>query len=162
MRKKNLWIIVTVCIIVIGTSYLLARGKTSDATQNIAEGQQIEVVSNPTEPIPTPTVEPTPTPVGKKSTSNKIPPYTEVVKQYEGRRIQIDTNCQAHPTYSTYKVGTTLMFDNRTPATKKLVIDSKTYNIAGYNYILLPFKTAKEIVFDCDSLQNVATILIQK
>lgn len=91
--------------------------------------------------------------------------YTEALKKYAASRIQLDGNCQAVPKTTTYKAGTTIMFDNRASVSRKIMYNLKTYTIAGYDYLLLPATAAKypAITFvDCGDKQNVATITIQK
>lgn len=91
--------------------------------------------------------------------------YTEALKKYAASRIQLDANCQAVPKTTTYKSGTTIMFDNRAGVSRKVMYNLKTYTIAAYDYILLPATAAQypAITFlDCGDKQNVSTITIQK
>ncbi len=91
--------------------------------------------------------------------------YANALIQYADRRIQLDTACQAHPNTVTYKDNTGIMIDNRSPNTRTVKIGT-TFTMKPYSFriVVLPdiYLQAKTILVDCDSSQNVATILVQE
>ena len=104
-----------------------------------------------------------PTPTG--SVSAVRAQYDALVKEYEGKRIQFDINCQAIPNSLTFKNGTKVMFDNRSGDKRTFSLNGKVYNILGYGWqlVTLSSKTLPyTYVIDCGSAQNVGTITIQK
>lgn len=104
-----------------------------------------------------------PTPGG--SVSAVRAQYDALVKEYEGKRIQFDMNCQAIPNSLTFKNGTKVMFDNRSGDKRTFSLNGKVYNILGYGWQLITLSSSKlpmTYVIDCGSAQNVGTITIQK
>lgn len=119
---------------------------------------------------PSPSASPSPTakPVTsvKKSGSAATSPvaYSELVKQYEGKRIQFDMNCQAIPNSLTFKTGTNIMLDNRSGDARVITVGGTKYNLAGYGYQVVTLSSAttpKELVLGCGSAINVGKILLQ-
>jgi len=92
--------------------------------------------------------------------------YSEAIKQYEGKRIQFDTACQASPTKMVLKAGTTIMLDNRSSVKRIISIGATKYTVIAWGYyIMTPRGTGalpQTILVDCGASQNVATLLIQK
>lgn len=91
--------------------------------------------------------------------------YETLLKQYEGRRIQFDKNCQAIPNQLTFKNGTSVMFDNRSGDARTFALNETVYQVGGHNWKIitlssktLPFK----YLIDCGSAQNVGSITIQR
>ena len=116
---------------------------------------------------PTPTV--TPKPAVKKppvsGTAQQTLAYSEVVKQYVGRQIQFDANCQAIPTQTTFKNGTSVMFDNRSGDARTIKIGDVSYVFPGYGYKILTLSSStlpKTLNLNCGSAVNVGSILLQK
>ena len=91
--------------------------------------------------------------------------YANALVQYKDRRIQLDPTCQAHPNTITYKDNTGVMIDNRSSKTRTVKIGT-TFTIKPYGFkiFVLPNITTapRTILVDCDSSQNVATILVQE
>lgn len=109
---------------------------------------------------PTPTAaavrRPTPTP--------KLA-YDAAVREYEGRRIQLDTECSAIPSRATYKNGTTLMLDNRSGQARTVLFNLVQYTIPAYDYLVVSAvaSTTPAVTYlDCGQKQNVAQITIQQ
>ena len=97
-------------------------------------------------------------------TANQTIKYTQLVKDYEGRRIQFDINCQAIPANTTYKNNTKIMFDNRSGDARTFVIGGVKYNFPGYGYKILNISGSNlpaKVSFNCGSAVNVGSILIQ-
>jgi len=103
-------------------------------------------------------------PQGTKTTATSMS-YDDALVKYADRRIQLDTNCQAHPNNVTYKDNTGIMIDNRSPKTRTIKIGT-TFTIKPYGFkiVTLPdiYLKSNSILVDCDQSQNVATILIQE
>ncbi len=121
-----------------------------------------------------PVASPTPTPSAIKPAAKKPPisgtaqqtqAYSEVIKQYVGRQIQFDVNCQAIPTQTTFKNGTALMFDNRSGDARTIKIGDVSYAFPGYGYKILTLSSStlpKTLNLNCGSAVNVGSILIQR
>ncbi|MEN9582623.1 MAG: hypothetical protein RL641_577 [Candidatus Parcubacteria bacterium] len=90
--------------------------------------------------------------------------YTNAVTMYADRRIQLDKTCQARPNNVTYKNGTSIMVDNRSPQSVKVRLGS-TFTIKPYGFKIVKLSSATlpaTLLVDCGVAQNVATVLIQK
>ncbi|OGZ67072.1 MAG: hypothetical protein A3D35_02795 [Candidatus Staskawiczbacteria bacterium RIFCSPHIGHO2_02_FULL_34_9] len=91
--------------------------------------------------------------------------YANALVKYSDRRIQLDTNCQAHPNMVNYKDNTGVMIDNRSPETLTVKIGT-TFTIKPYGFkiVVLPdvYLASKTIFVDCNGSQNVATIVVQE
>lgn len=108
-----------------------------------------------------------PVPVQKTGTTTKVSSdtYTQLVKEYEGRRIQFDINCQAIPNNITYKNGTKVMFDNRSGDARVITIGGVQYNFSGYGYKTLTLSSPvlpKTLLLSCGGAVNVGQILLQQ
>ena len=91
--------------------------------------------------------------------------YTNIVKQYEGKRIQFDIGCQANPKQVTFKTGTKVMFDNRSGDARVITVGGVQYNFSGYGYKILTLSSPtlpKTILLSCGAAVNVGTILLQR
>ena len=90
--------------------------------------------------------------------------YTEALVKYKDARIQLEKNCQASPDKGTFKNGTNIMIDNRAPVSRTVKVGS-TFTIKAYGFKIVNLSSATlpaTWYVDCDTSQNVATILIQK
>jgi|SRR3989338_9543454 len=90
--------------------------------------------------------------------------YAEALVKYKDARIQLDNTCQASPNKTTFKNGTNIMIDNRAPVARTVKVGS-TFPIKAYGFKIVNLSSATlpaTWYVDCDSSQNVATILIQK
>ncbi len=95
----------------------------------------------------------------------KLLSYTQAVKEYQGRIVQFDAMCQAHPNNFTVKNGTAVMFDNRSGDGRWFSLNNFGYYLKGYGFTVITLSSRKlplTVVVDCGSAQNVAQILIQK
>lgn len=100
----------------------------------------------------------------KPSTVTQSQTYTQLVKEYEGRRIQFDINCQAVPSSSAYKNGTKIMFDNRSGDARTITVGGVQYNILGYGYKILTLSSQtlpETILLSCGAAVNVGQVLLQ-
>ena len=115
---------------------------------------------------------PSPSPAAKapaKPNTTAVPAgparsYTELVKEYEGRRIQFDQYCQAVPTSTTFKSGSTVMLDNRSGDARYVKVGNDSHYLAGYGYKLVTMSGSplpKEIWLSCGSAVNVGKVLLQ-
>jgi len=92
--------------------------------------------------------------------------YAQALAQYGSKRIQFDGVCQATPNTATWKNGTNIMLDNRSPMARSLhlgtmgdvAIKAWGFKIVNFSSSLLP----NVITIDCGASQNVAQIEIQK
>jgi len=93
--------------------------------------------------------------------------YQKALETYkEGFRLQLSGTdfCQLSPNNVTYKNGTSIMVDNRSPRTHSVKIGG-TYTIEGYGFRIIKLSSSSlpaTLFVDCDTQQNVAKILLQK
>src|SRR3989344_6457176 len=151
--NKNKWLLLIVVVLVVALGYWL-MGKESGWVGDTSYSP------NPTASLP----------VAKAGSSTKKSPapvaptrsYTEMVKEYEGRRIQFDQRCQMVPTSVTYKNGTSIMLDNRSSDAKTVKVGSNSYSLAGYGYQVVTLSGSslpQEVSVSCGSV-NVGKILL--
>lgn len=102
--------------------------------------------------------------VKKNTTPISSQNYTELVKQYEGRRIQFDDRCQINPQKPTYKNGTSIMLDNRSAQARAVGIGGVKYDLGAYGYRIVTLSSSslpKELAVTCGSSGNVGSVLLQ-
>jgi hypothetical protein len=92
--------------------------------------------------------------------------YEQALAEYASRRVQFDTNCQAKPANATFKNGVTLMLDNRSPEARTIHMGSfGDYSVKAWGFKIVSLTSAvlpNAMAVDCNSLQNVAIITLQK
>ena len=149
---KYLWIVVGVVVLVV--IYFMGgewMGKNiGDETGSLSPSPVSGAVNKPAAKQST-------APVSTKS-------YTELVKEYEGRRIQFDQYCQATPKDITYKNGTSIMLDNRSGDARTITLAGTKYQLSGYGYTTVTLSSQslpKEMLLSCGSGINVGRILLQ-
>ncbi|TSC90938.1 MAG: hypothetical protein G01um10142_188 [Parcubacteria group bacterium Gr01-1014_2] len=101
---------------------------------------------------------------GTSFTQTQIQTYSVAVAQYEGRRIQFDERCQAEPVEVTYKNGTSIMIDNRSPQEKTIKVGDQSYNLPAYGYRILTLSSStlpNSLSLNCGNAVNVGRILLQ-
>jgi hypothetical protein len=147
-RNKTLLVVGGVAVIVALLMWSSDRGSNPDAS-----------------PSPSGSANGSASPTPGGSVNSVRAQYDALVKEYEGRRIQFDMNCQAIPNALTFKTGTKVMFDNRSGDKRTFSLNGKVYNILGYGWQLITLSSSKlpmTYTIDCGSAQNVGTITIQK
>ena len=90
--------------------------------------------------------------------------YSDLVRQYEGRRVEFDERCQMRPNDVTFKNGTVVMFDNRSPQTKTIKIGSQSYSLQAYGYRVLTMNSQNvplSLNVGCDNVPSVGRLLLQ-
>lgn len=161
-QNKNtqmIWaIVIIVALIIIGA--LVMRSNRMDTVNpdntNIVADAEVEGVEDTTDPV---TGAPVTTGSGAVTLS-----YQKALVTYKDRRIQLDKACQATPNNVTYKNGTSIMIDNRSPEARTFKLGS-TYTIKGYGFRIITLNSSTvpaTWLLDCGAGQNAATILIQK
>ncbi|MEK7506554.1 MAG: hypothetical protein AAB566_00670 [Patescibacteria group bacterium] len=156
--NKYLWVLVIV--VAAAAVYFLAGAKSQQYLGYLG----LESIS------PSPSDTPVGTAAKKTATKVATPgptpsqPYSQLVKEYEGRRIQFDDRCQAIPKDPTYKNGTAIMLDNRSAQVRVVTVGGVQYSLAGYGYRLLSLSSPslpKELSISCGLVLNVGRILLQ-
>lgn len=121
-----------------------------------------QIVEAPSEQVVTPITKPVKSGVsgGEAVVSNLS--YGEAVEKYKGRRIQFDQSCQAIPSNQSFKIGTSIMLDNRSPKPATIALDGSVYLVEAYGYQIVSLQ--KEGLFNgnCNAQKNVLTISVQK
>ena len=98
------------------------------------------------------------------TTNPKTISYTQALVKYKNARLQLDERCQASPSNMSFKNGTNIMIDNRSGKTR-LVKAGFDFSVKAWGFKIINLTSATLPVtwyVDCDSSQNVATILLQK
>lgn len=91
--------------------------------------------------------------------------YTEAVQAYGGNRIQFGENCLATPANAVFKNGSKIMLDNRANQSKVLTIADVSYTVGARDFVVAALSISGEsesIMIDCGSMQNVATVVVQR
>ncbi len=150
--KAWVWIIVVV-VLIIAAIMLFKNKSTPPVTET---------------PAPAVTEEPTSTEDTSGGSPNVVTnsnlSYSDAVTAYGDNRIQLDKTCQARPNNVTFKAGTSIMIDNRSPQTTKVRLgDTFTIKPYGFKIVKLAGTTLPVTYYiDCGTSQNVATVLVQK
>ena len=159
MRNKILWAVIIVAALVVG--WIFIRGGDN--------------LYGPVTGTASPTASPGVVPRSGTGAGSGVVPggtpvalnpqnYSELVNQYEGRRVQFDERCQMTPNDTTFKNGTVVMFDNRSPQAKTIKIGSQSYNLPAYGYRLLTMNSQNvplSLQVGCDNVPSVGRILLQ-
>jgi len=166
-KNNNLWTWVIIILIIIVGSILWFLMKSNGSSY----------ATNPNVPANTPVVAPATTPsappsaedttVGSIDAGTAVSlSYTDALVTYANARLQLDTNCQAlaSPAGLVFRNNSLLMVDNRAPVTRTIHLGS-VFTIKPYSFKIIKLYSAKlpaTWLVDCDSSQNVATVLIEK
>ena len=153
--NKNKWLLLVVVVLVVALGYWL-MGKNGGL---------------PLGDSAYPTSSPSSSPVAKapaKKAAAPVPtlskPYGDLVKEYEGRRIQFDSRCQVVPNSATYKNGSSVMLDNRSSNPITVKVGTTSYSLMGYGYQVINLSSTslpKELTVSCGSAGDVGKILLQ-
>lgn len=99
------------------------------------------------------------------SAQAKAEVYSDLVKQYEGYRIQFDALCQAIPNNMTFRNGVKIMLDNRSGDARYISVGGVSHYIDGYGYKIVTISSTnlpKTLFVNCGAAVNVAQILVQQ
>ena len=152
MKKNWVWLVLILAVVILAIFWLM---KNSDSA-----GQNFTLT-------PEGTSSPNPIAVKPKTIKPVVPGaanYTQLVEEYEGRRVQFDEKCQMTPPNPTFKNGTKIMLDNRSASARAITVGSQKYNVMGYGYQLLTLSgkdLPQTIGVNCGALVNVGQILLQ-
>lgn len=108
-KNKNMMVAVIVVVMLIVGAYFVF-GKKNEAAP---------VVTDDTSVVAPESTEDT-TEGSSNVTATATLKYADALKLYGDKRIQLDKVCQAHPNNVTYKNGTSIMIDNRSPQSAKV------------------------------------------
>ena len=102
--------------------------------------------------------------VKKSTTISSSLNYGEAVAKYANSRIQFDSDCQAIPSQDAMANSVTVMLDNRSNVTQKIIIGGQKYNVAAYNYVLVTL--SKKILpaylyVNCNNRVNTGEIILE-
>jgi hypothetical protein len=149
-NKKNkgvVWIIIILALIVIGI-VVFSKGRSNSQYQEETQ----TTIPEGTEDL------------GTQTNTGSGLTYQQAIVKYAGRLIQINDACQATPPKATFKNGTSIMIDNRSKKAHTFKLDS-TFSVKAYGFKIITLSSStlpKTLLLDCDTSQNVATVLIQK
>ncbi len=172
MNKKYFWIGGLVIIIIIAAIVLVNQSgslKYGNSDEQILTQSSTETMSQTESQTQSQTQTQSKTVVATKKVVKPAAAadttYTDAIKQYEGRRFQINSSCQVTPFYVTYTNNTSVMLDNRSDSIKVVKFDATAYSVPafGFKIVKISSKTLPhEISIDCGSRYNVGRILLQK
>lgn len=168
MSKKSLiWLVIIFVLVLVGAWMMWLRAGSeglygnASSTPSVSPSTQVETNGS----IKKQGVGPTNIRIRSDANAADVKQYTQLVTEYNGRRIQFDMLCQTVPSTVTYKTGTDVMFDNRSGDQRYISIDGKVYNFPGYGYKILNLKSSTlpySLYLNCGSAINVGQILLQK
>ncbi|MEK7604089.1 MAG: hypothetical protein AAB461_03180 [Patescibacteria group bacterium] len=156
--KYNKWTILISLVVVAAVAFIFSQKRETDEVID-------ELSPTPSVLIIEEVVNRGKSAVVDSGTADQTAKYTQLIKDYEGRRVQFDIRCQAIPPNTTYKNNTKVMFDNRSGDARVITIGGVKYNFPGYGYKILNIYGSKlpaSVSFDCGAAVNVGSILIQK
>jgi hypothetical protein len=90
--------------------------------------------------------------------------YADALVKYKNARLQLDETCQASPDKMSFKNNALLMVDNRAPVARTVHIGS-VFPIKAYGFKIVKLSSTTlpaTWLVDCDTSQNVSSILIEK
>lgn len=155
MNKKYVWLLGIVAVVIVvfvltksGPSPLPVEDKTASTTAGAAIGTSSTSSGAPS---------------AASSPKAAAYTYTEAIKIYATRRIQIDQNCQLLPNSIVFKSPVDVMFDNRSNSTKVFYLNGKRYSLAAYGFSVLHFTSTvlpHTIVIDCGTGKNNGQIIL--
>lgn len=150
MTKKT-WVLVGVFVLIALFGLFFIKQKQGITPEPVSDSVNLQPSS-------------TPVATKKPSAVTQSQTYTQLVKEYEGRRIQFDINCQAVPASSAYRSGTKIMFDNRSGDARTITVGGVQYNLSGYGYKILTLSSQtlpKTVLLSCGAAVNVGQVLLQ-
>jgi hypothetical protein len=167
-NKKNnntIWWVIVVIVLILIIGFAVKKHNADYASTDQQQAVTPSAIE-PTEDISAGSIHATSVTGGSAVTIA----YADALVKYANTRIQLDmpdikgSACTATPSSVTYKNGTTIMIDNRTPNVVTVKV-GVPYTVKGYGFKLINLSSSTlpaTWLIDCGSQQNVATILIQK
>jgi hypothetical protein len=152
----GLIVVVVICLL-----YWLISSSNTPSTVTVNTPAPVTPVVVP----PTPTEDITPGSVDSGAGAATIA-YSDALVKYANARLQLDDNCQADSQSQrmTFRNGSLLMIDNRSDLPRTVHIGS-VFTVKAYGFKIIKLSSATlpaTWLVDCDSSQNVATIILQK
>ena len=98
------------------------------------------------------------------NTTITINSYNEALALYKDKSLQLGADCQATPNVLNFRNRTLIMVDNRSDKVRTIKV-GKVVTIKPWGFTFVQLSSSKLPItwlVDCDSLQNVASINIQK
>ena len=155
-QNENLWIVLGVVLVVVAGLMFWVINKPESVVVSSQNDNNVESVTDSTEDVT------------DGSINTTIPgaaiSYANALVKYKDARLQLDKKCQASPDKMTFKNGQNIMIDNRAPVSRTVKVGT-TFSIKGYGFKIVKLSSLSlpaTWYVDCDSSQNVSTILIQK
>lgn len=161
-KNKNLWTwIIIILIVVVGLVLWSMMGSNNPTPVGVSA----PIVQTPTAVLPVPTEDLSAGSVDVGAPAASIS-YANALIKYKDARLQLDANCQADAQNQkmAFTNNALLMVDNRAPVARTVHIGS-VFTIKAYSFKIIKLYSAKlpaTWLVDCDTSQNVATILIEK
>jgi len=149
-------------IIVAAVAIFMVVRKSDSPADN---GTASPTISGSASPSPSPVAGNDAVDATQKPVSAALKAYTDLVAQYEGRRIQFDKTCQAIPSSLVLKNGTKVMFDNRSGDARMITVGAIQYSFSGYGWRLITLSSPTlpaTIGINCGSAIYVGSITLQK
>jgi hypothetical protein len=158
-NKKTLWIVLGIVLVVIIVFW--AMSSSTPAPEYPPVAQDNTTVTPPPESTQDTTTGSINTGGAAASLS-----YAQALVKYKNARIQIDENCQANAQSQKmqFKNNASVMIDNRAPVARTIHLGS-IFPIKAYGFKIIKLYSATlpaTLLMDCDKIQNVSTVLIQK
>ena len=152
-NSNVIWGVVILVVVVVFGVWMFTKSGTDSALP--------EEVVTPVAETPSAVVTPS-----KNGDASVTLSYEKALATYKDKRIQLGlgTSCKATPDTVTYKNGTSIMIDNRSPNDRTFKLGA-TYSVKGFGYKIVKLSSdtvPTKWLLDCDKQQNVATVLIQK
>lgn len=155
MKNQVLWVVIIIAVVIVGWVVFQGGGLPQQASQTASPTASPRVTVQPGAGGGLP---------GSTPVALNPQNYSDLVRQYEGRRIQFDERCQMTPNDTTFRNGTVVMFDNRSPQAKTIRIGNQSYSLQAYGYRFLTMSSSNvplSLQVGCDNVPNVGKILLQ-
>lgn len=154
-KNKNLWLGLGAIIVIALIFWVVNRNTEETPPEKENLGIEAESTEDTSEGS-----------IKAKSPSAPALTYAQALAQYQNARIQIKPDCQVTPNNVTYKNGASIMLDNRSALSHSIKLGSSTYSVKAWGFKIVKLTSVSALpatwYMDCDSSQNVATVLIQK
>ena len=160
-KNKKMWVwVVIVLVVLVGIVLWATKSSAPIVVQNTNPTDNTALQVNSTEDLSAGSVD--------ASTSATSPAvtiaYSDALVKYAKARLQLDSTCQGSPDNMTFKNNALLMIDNRAPVARTVHVGS-VFTIKAYGFKIIKLSSSTLPTtwkVDCDSSQNVSSILIEK